>query len=171
MTAAPGSSDPGAASAPPPSTAGPPGDDRRFSVATRVRPGPVAHRYEAAVSPHWTVRGRPNGGYLLAIAARAAAAVVGAHPDPVAATATYLQSPSTGPVTLRTEVLRRGRSASQARVVVEQEGLSCVDATFVLGKLDPAAEPRSGRARPPRTSRRPETVPACRLEHPEPSTA
>src|SRR3712207_1610029 len=53
------------------------GDGRRvgtargygFDLATAVRGGP--ERWAAEVDPGWTVAGRPNGGYLLALATRA----------------------------------------------------------------------------------------------------
>ncbi len=59
------------------------GDGRRagtasghaFDLATGVRGGP--ERWVAEVDPGWTVAGRPNGGYLLALVARAALEAVG----------------------------------------------------------------------------------------------
>jgi acyl-CoA thioesterase len=130
--------------------AGPSTDDRAFAVATMVAPGHRDGEFAATVSPQWTVGRRPNGGYLLALAARAAVAGAhGVHPHPLAATATYLRPPETGPVVLRTEVLRAGRTATQVRVVMEQNGTGCVDAVMILGRLDPAAEPRWADAHPP----------------------
>ncbi|MGH9113896.1 MAG: acyl-CoA thioesterase domain-containing protein, partial [Acidimicrobiales bacterium] len=68
----------------------------------------------------WTVGDKPNGGYLLATLARAAAATVASiegpdHPHPVTATAHYVASPPLGPTEAQVEVLRRGRRMSQAR--------------------------------------------------------
>ena len=59
------------------------GDGRRagtasgsaFDLATGVRGGP--ERWAAEVDPGWTVAGRPNGGYLLALVTRAALEVDG----------------------------------------------------------------------------------------------
>src|SRR5690606_30721738 len=78
------------------------------------------------VDAGWTVGDKPNGGYLLGMIARAAGAVLEAagspHRDPLAATAHYLRAPDVGDVTLRSEVLRVGRGASQIRTVLEQDG-------------------------------------------------
>jgi Thioesterase-like superfamily len=45
---------------------------------------------------------------------------------------TYLRPPDLGPATVRTKVLRRGRTAAHARAVLVQEGAEVVDAVFVL---------------------------------------
>ncbi len=127
-----------------------PDDDRVFARATAVVPEPDEGSFAGTVSPQWTVGGRPNGGYLLAMAARAAVAGSGGvHPHPLAATATYLRPPDTGPIALRTEVLRAGRRATQVRVALEQHGSGCVDTVLILGRLDPAARPRWADADPP----------------------
>ena len=95
--------------------------------------------FDLAVDPGWCVGPKPNGGYLLAIAARAAGATLAsvdlAHPDALAATAHYLRAPDPGPAAARVEVLRPGRSASQVRVVLAQGGKPCVDVTLTMGAL------------------------------------
>ena len=48
--------------------------------------------FDARVDESWTIGGRPNGGYLLAILGQAAATVT-AHPDVIAASAHYVRSP------------------------------------------------------------------------------
>jgi acyl-coenzyme A thioesterase PaaI-like protein len=97
-------------------------------------------QFDAVASPEWTVAGRPNGGYLLAMAGRAAVAL-GGHPHVLAASAHYLRSPGPGPVRIEAEVLRAGRSASQFRARVSQDGTPCVEALITTGELDPAAVP------------------------------
>jgi acyl-coenzyme A thioesterase PaaI-like protein len=126
---------------------GEPGTDRRdaFERATAVTStGPGRHR--AVVDAGWTIGGKPNGGYLLAVLARAAAGALASaegpdHPHPVAATAHYLASPDPGPVEVHSEVLRRGRRMSQVRARLVSAGSACVEATFTLGRHDPAAAP------------------------------
>src|SRR3954452_21648394 len=97
-------------------------------------------RFEAAVHPEWTIAGKPNGGYLLAILGRAAAAV-GAHEHVIAASAHYLHSPDPGAVTVVAEVLRAGRSASQVRARMLQDGTACVEALVTTSRLDPDSKP------------------------------
>ena len=85
----------------------------RFADVSSIAPaGPG--RFEAEVHPDWTLGGKPNGGYLLAILGRAAGAA-GPHPDVIAASAHYLRSPGPGTVSVEAEVLRAGRGASQVR--------------------------------------------------------
>ena len=111
-----------------------------FDAATAVarRDGGAA-TYDVTVDLGWTVGGKPNGGYLLAVAARAAGAELHAtgtdHPDPLAATAHFLRAPDAGAAEVAVEVLRAGRSASQVRAALVQDGQTCVDATFTMGLL------------------------------------
>src|SRR5215218_8995040 len=65
-----------------------------FDLATAVRGGP--ERWSAEVDPGWTVAGRPNGGYLLALVTRAALAVAG-QPHPLAVSAHFLAPSDPGP--------------------------------------------------------------------------
>jgi acyl-coenzyme A thioesterase PaaI-like protein len=121
-----------------------------FSTATRVR-SLGDGTYTADLSPDWTVGNRPHGGFLLALLARTAlqAAVeatgsdgAGADAlDPVAVSAQFLRSPEIGPVLLRTEVRKLGRTASVLSVYLEQRGRSCVESTVTVGHVveDPPA--------------------------------
>lgn len=116
-----------------------------FDRATAVRARSDAGRFDVDIDPGWTVGPKPNGGYLLALAARGAGEVVGqagaGHRDPLAATAHYLRAPDPGPAELTGEVLRLGRRASQVRTVLRQGDQVCVEATFTLGTLDETASP------------------------------
>ena len=94
-------------------------------------------RFQADLSPAWTIGGRPNGGYLLAIVARAATAV-SSHPDVLAASAHYLRSPEPGPAEVEVEVLRTGRSASQLRGRLLKDGVPQVEVLLTMGVLGDA---------------------------------
>lgn len=115
-----------------------------FDRATAVRPSGDGTTFAMDVDPGWTVGPKPNGGYLLAAAARAAGVALDAagseHRDPLSSTAHYLAAPDAGPAEIQTQVLRTGRSASQVRATIVQDGTACVDATFTMGTLttDPA---------------------------------
>lgn len=119
--------------------------DRATAVTLRhADDGAAVH--DIAVDPGWTIGDKPNGGYLLATVARAAAdttaAVEGpAHPHPLSATAAYVGPPVLGPAEVHSEVLRRGRGMSQVRARLVQEGSVRVEATFTLGRLKPEAAP------------------------------
>lgn len=115
------------------------GEHSEFDSATAVRPGPQPGEHLVDIDPGWMVGPKPNGGYLLAVAARAAGATMDAdgvhHVDPLAATTHYLRAPDPGPATVRTEVLRTGRSASQVRSTIYQGDQPAVDVVFTLGTL------------------------------------
>ncbi len=94
-----------------------------------------AGRFSAEIHSEWTIGGKPNGGYLLAMLGRAAGSVT-AHDHVVAASAHYLHSPDPGPVAVETEVLRSGRSASQVRARMSQDDQACVEALVTTSVLD-----------------------------------
>jgi hypothetical protein len=117
------------------SAAGVPGPPfSEVTALTLAQPG----RFQAEVSAEWTIGGKPNGGYLLAMLGRAAASV-SQHDDVIAASAHYLHSPQPGAVTISAELLRAGRSASQVRAQMQQDGQACVEALVTVSRLDPAA--------------------------------
>jgi acyl-CoA thioesterase len=100
-----------------------------------------AGTFVGAVDPDWTIGDRANGGYLLAMMGRAATAS-SPHDHVLAASAHYLWSPEPGPVTVTTEVLRAGRSASQVRVRMGQGERDCVEALITVGRLEPTTAPQ-----------------------------
>jgi hypothetical protein len=97
-------------------------------------------RFDADVHPEWTIGGKPNGGYLLAMLGRAAASV-SEHGHVIAASAHYLRSPDPGPVVIEVELLRPGRSASQIRARMSQDGHACVEALVTASQLGGTAAP------------------------------
>jgi len=110
-----------------------------FSQASSVR-ARTDQIFDAVVSSEWTILGRPNGGYLLALLGRAASALAGS--DVIAASVHYLRSPAPGPVEIEGELLRRGRSISEVRTRMSQNGRLCLEALMSLGTLALAAAPR-----------------------------
>jgi acyl-Coa thioesterase superfamily protein/acyl-CoA thioesterase superfamily protein len=107
-----------------------------FAEVSRLTPsGPGT--FGADVNAEWTIGGKPNGGYLLAMLGRAAASV-SPHEHPVAVSAHYLHSPDPGPVVVHAEVLRAGRTASQVRARMSQDGQACVEALVTASRLDGA---------------------------------
>ncbi|WP_229686635.1 thioesterase family protein [Longimycelium tulufanense] len=114
-----------------------------FSAASAVRPIGDGG-FTADLSSVWTIGGRPHGGYLLVLLSRAALAAVdtdGGEPsDPLTVSAHFLHSPELGPVLLRTDVRKAGRTASVVHAVLEQRGRACVEATVTAGAL-PTTEP------------------------------
>ena len=114
-----------------------------FDLATAVRGGP--ERFTAEVDPGWTVAGRPNGGYLLALVTRAALEAVG-QPHPLAVSAHFLAPAEPGAAELEVRRLRAGGRLSTARVTLAQEGQARLEALVTAGRIDPDAAPRWRRA-------------------------
>ena len=112
---------------------------RRFSEVSALTVSDTGG-FEAAADPEWTIAGKPNGGYLLAMCGRAAAQVA-EHSHVLAASAHYLRPPSPQTVQVRAEVLRAGRTASQVRASLGQGGKTCVETLITLG-TGPAADDR-----------------------------
>ena len=106
-----------------------------------------AGRFDAEVNPEWTIGGKPNGGYLLAMMGRAAASV-SAHEHVIAASAHYLYAPQPGPVVIETELLRAGRTATQIRARLSQDSEACVEALLTTSQLDVTAIPYWDRGLP-----------------------
>lgn len=124
-----------------------------FDDATAVHARDDGRTFDVDLDNAWTIGpDRPNGGYLLATVGRAAVAAVqsagGTQPHVIAANVSYVSSPSTGPARVEVDVLRTGRTASQARARLVQEGKVAVDAMFTLGTLQEGSEPFWGEVPP-----------------------
>jgi hypothetical protein len=110
-----------------------------FAEVTALQPvGPG--RFEADVSEGWTIDGKPHGGYLLAMLGRGATAA-SRHAHVMTASAHYLHSPDPGPVTIETEILRTGRSATHVRATLRQGSHRCVEALLSTSQLDRPHQP------------------------------
>lgn len=84
-------------------------------------------RFQAELSADWEIWG-PMGGYVAAVALRAA----GASSDgarPATFSCHYLGVAAFGPIDLRVETRKQGRSATSRRVEVTQEGRAILDAS------------------------------------------
>lgn len=116
------------------------------TAVTRVGEG----RYTGAVSRRWFVLGdvAPNGGYLMAIAARAMADAA-QRPDPVTITAHFLRPPTEGEVSIDTTVVKSGRRHVIMQGALSQDGRECVRLLGAFTDLDAADGPTRVDRRPP----------------------
>ncbi|HSM01769.1 MAG TPA: thioesterase family protein [Acidimicrobiia bacterium] len=101
-----------------------------------------------AVAPGWDIAGNANGGYLLAIAARAAMEATG-RPDPVSVTAHYLGPAQPGPVTIATRVLKEGRRFATASATLSSNERPLVAILGSFGALEPGAATERLESGPP----------------------
>jgi acyl-CoA thioesterase len=83
-------------------------------------------RYRATLADGWEIWG-PQGGYIAAVALRAAAAA-SAFSRPASITCHYLRAGQLGPVDIRVESLRQSRRAESLRVTLLQNELPILDA-------------------------------------------
>jgi acyl-coenzyme A thioesterase PaaI-like protein len=111
----------------------------RFSEVSAVSAG-ESGRFRATVSPEWTIGGKANGGYLLAMLGRAAASLT-TQGQVMAASAHYLRAPEPGPAAIEGELLRGGRSTSQVRARLSQGDRALVEALVTLSEFDRSAVP------------------------------
>jgi hypothetical protein len=107
-------------------------------------------RYAATVDPGWSViaGAAPNGGYLMAMGARAMADA-GARPDPLSVTAHYLAPCEPGPVEVATEVIRAGGRHATVSASIVQDGRTMVRLLGVFTDLVAASGPTSETRPPP----------------------
>lgn len=86
------------------------------------------HTFTAELSKDWEIWG-PNGGYLAAIALRAAGIVTG-RAVPVSINAHFVGASTSGPVTLRAEINRVTRVATSVTIRLEQNDRPVLVATI-----------------------------------------
>lgn len=96
-------------------------------------------RYTAAICENWDIGGKANGGYMLAIAARAMAAET-ARPDPVTITAHFLHPGSPGAVHVRARTVKSGKRFSVATGVLESGGTALLQVLGTFGDLSSDGE-------------------------------
>jgi acyl-CoA thioesterase len=108
-----------------------------FDADTRLSgEGPA---FEVLVSDRWTGLAGVNGGYLLALCTRALGQVLPFR-DPLVASGFFLRPGSPGPATVRTEVLRTGKTTAFGQAGLWRDGKEVVRATAAFTDLAAAAE-------------------------------
>lgn len=122
------------------------GSESLFETDTAV--WRVEGGWEAELRPRWNVGNNPNGGYLLAVAVRAMAAEAG-RPDPVSVTAHYLSPPVEGPISIRTQVVKPGRTFVTMMAELVQGDRERVRVIGSFGDLSERKGPTRISARPP----------------------
>ncbi len=121
-----------------------------FDLATQISPR-GAGRYDVTLDDRWSIGGKLNGGYLLAIAARAALAEAGpGHEQPLATTGVFPAAAPPGPAVVSVEPLRVGRGTSMLRArMADAEGTTTyLEALVTAGRL-PDDDPLLPGPRPP----------------------
>jgi acyl-CoA thioesterase len=92
-----------------------------------------AGRWRAWAPEHWFVARGPNGGYLAAVATRAAEAAAG---RPLRSLSLhFVAAPAVGPIDVAVTVEREGRTYSAVSIRLEQDGAPMTLAIATLGEL------------------------------------
>jgi acyl-CoA thioesterase len=90
--------------------------------------------YDVDLDLGWSIAGKPNGGYLLAVVANAGLDAVGrAHP--LAVSGHFLRPPDGGAAEVRVDVVKQGRTASTVRTTLWQQDKPCLDMLVTAGEL------------------------------------
>ncbi|WP_329253115.1 thioesterase family protein [Actinoallomurus sp. NBC_01490] len=110
-----------------------------FGEATAVRRTGEG-RYAVALDGDFGFEQALNGGYLMAVLARAALDASG-RPYPISTAASFLRVAKPGPAEVLVETRKSGRTAEVARVSLVQDEAPIVDALITTGALDGDAEP------------------------------
>jgi acyl-CoA thioesterase len=103
-----------------------------FDADTALEPA-GEHVWRAWTPEHWFVGRGPNGGFLAALAARAAEVAAG---RPLRSLALhFVAAPAVGPLSVAVTLEREGRSYSTASVRIDQDGAPMTLALATLGAL------------------------------------
>ncbi|MQA95235.1 MAG: thioesterase family protein [Streptosporangiales bacterium] len=117
-----------------------------FEDATAVAKAGEGH-YTAELSAGFSIGHALHGGYLMAVAQRAA--VAGSpHAHPVANSWNFLRVPRPGPAEVRVERVKTGRTAAVSRATLVQDDQAVLEGMVTTGTLDPDAV-ASYSAKPP----------------------
>ena len=127
-----------------------------YDDALAVEPANAGH-WTARLSDGWSIGGAVNGGLLMALtAATLGREVLEESPDhvaPLAYSGHFLSASSDGPATLRTEVVRRGRTLTTGQVSLLQDvdgaPVERLRALVGYGSLEGRAEPHLRSTPPP----------------------
>jgi acyl-CoA thioesterase len=105
-----------------------------FDEDSRVEPA-ADGTYTASLTSRWNgTGGAVNGGYLLATCARALALTM-PFPDPIVISGFFLRPGAAGPATVRTSLVRSGRTTAFGEVVLTQHGKEVIRVTAAFARL------------------------------------
>lgn len=107
-----------------------PSDFDRDTAVTRVSDG----HYRADISNRWDIRDVPNGGYVMAVAARALREHL-SHPDPFTITGHFLKPVLPGPIEIAVDTLKTGKTLSFGEAKIHQGGGERLRITAAYGDL------------------------------------
>ena len=109
--------------------------DFAFDEDSRVVAAGSSGEFAAELTSRWNgTAGAVNGGYMLAICARALALGM-PFPDPVVVSGFFLRPGTAGPAAVSTSVIRSGRSTAFGEAALTQDGKDVVRVTAAFARL------------------------------------
>lgn len=90
--------------------------------------------YRAEIVPGWDILGNANGGYLMALGARAMAEA--SRPHPVSLTAHFLSPGLAGPISIHPQVLKAGRSFNTLRATMKSGDKTLLELLGAFTEVD-----------------------------------
>lgn len=112
------------------------GSDLSLACASAVTPLDDG-TFRAHLPDGWALGGRPHGGFLLAVAARAALRA-SERPHPHVVSASFVRSPECGEVTVSVDLIRHGRAITFAQSTMTQDGRVVMTAQVLTGEPEDA---------------------------------
>lgn len=106
------------------------------------------HRHAFTLSDRWNVGPIPNGGYLIAAAAKAMGREV-AHTDPLTITGHYLRPAAAGAAEFLVTPIKQGATFDNAQAMLVQDGKERCRFLAAFGTLDRIGGPSWRREEPP----------------------
>jgi acyl-CoA thioesterase len=131
--------------------------------AAPPRAGAGTLAFTAGISHRWDTVGPPNGGFLLALAARGLAEAV-PFPDPITVTGHFFRPARHTPVELHVEHIRAGRTHASAMVRLDQDGKEILRALGTFSDLAAGGRGDRSDARPPSLPPPEECLPVRELQ-------
>lgn len=119
-----------------------------MSFATDTAIDSSQHPYTGAIAEGWDVVGNANGGYLLALGARAMSEAA-ARPHPLSVTAHYLSPGKPGPITIDPQIVRAGRRITTVRASLQSAEKPLVELLGSFGDIGSIEGPERVDAHPP----------------------
>ncbi|MFT4769261.1 MAG: acyl-CoA thioesterase [Glaciecola sp.] len=104
--------------------------------------------YTAEIAEGWDIVGNANGGYLLALGARAMARAAG-RPHPITVTAHYLAPGKPGPVTIDPQVIKAGKRLTTVRATLQSPDKPLIELLGSFADLESFTGPARVDASPP----------------------
>lgn len=111
-----------------------PHNDSEFALATRLS-RLADSEYRVELGSGWEVAGAVNGGYLLAVLAKALRETSPGTTDPLVISTYYLGPSTAGPATVSVRSIREGKSTSTFAVDLIQGESSTITALATMGTL------------------------------------